>query len=52
MRDDAQSGETSQFLTGALKTLRSQATTMLDLAATLRTSVPDLREHLFGLVVM
>lgn len=43
--------ETSQFLSGALTTLRSEGITTRDLAAGLRIPVGDLREYMFGLVL-
>jgi Zn-dependent peptidase ImmA (M78 family)/transcriptional regulator with XRE-family HTH domain len=43
--------ETSQFLNGALTTLRAEGTTTRDLAADLRITVEDLRDYMFGLVL-
>jgi len=44
--------ETSQFLNGAIRRLRSEGISMTDLAARLRIDKSDLREYLFGLVIM
>jgi hypothetical protein len=43
--------ETSQFLNGALTTLRAEGTATRDLAADLRITVEDLRDYMFGLVL-